>query len=178
MTADSDRAWVMEALSRYERPLLRYVTSLVGGDLARDIVQEGFLELCKQDPAELEGRVGPWLFVVCRNRALDTRRRSKRMQNATGTDALADESAGPEATLERKRAMTRLSRVLQGLDERQREVVRLRFAGGLSYKEIAEVTELTVTNVGFILHKALAHVREQLARSSAAQQPREVRSMS
>jgi RNA polymerase sigma-70 factor (ECF subfamily) len=88
-----------------------------------------------------------------------------------------DEAAGPEAMLERKEDMARLARVLEGLDERQREVVRLRFAGGLSYKEIAEITELTVTNVGFILHKALAHVRAELARSPAAQ-PQAVRSAS
>jgi RNA polymerase sigma-70 factor (ECF subfamily) len=167
----------MEAMARFERPLLRYVTSLVGPELAPDIVQEGFLELCKQDPRELDGRVGPWLFVVCRNRALDTRRRSTRMQSATTAEALADEGAGPEAMLERKQDMTRLARVLEGLDQRQREVVRLRFAGGLSYKEIAAITELTVTNVGFILHTALAHVRAELDRSSAAQ-PQAVRSAS
>lgn len=177
MTEDRDRAWVMEAMAQFERPLLRYVTSLVGADLAPDIVQEGFLELCKQDPRELDGRVGPWLFVVCRNRALDTRRRSTRMHGATRAETLADESAGPEAMLERKEDMTRLACVLEGLDGRQREVVRLRFAGGLSYKEIAEITELTVTNVGFILHHALAHVRAELARSSAAQ-PQTVRSAS
>jgi RNA polymerase sigma-70 factor (ECF subfamily) len=174
---DPDRAWVMEVMARCERPLLRYVTSLVGAELAPDIVQEGFLELCKQDPRELEGRVGPWLFVVCRNRALDARRRSTRMQGATRAESLVDEAAGPEAMLERKEDMARLARVLEGLDERQREVVRLRFAGGLSYKEIAEITELTVTNVGFILHKALAHVRAELARSPAAQ-PQAVRSAS
>jgi len=172
-----ERSWVMEALSRYERPLLRYATSLAGADQAPDIVQEAFLELCKQDPLRLEGRVGPWLFVVCRNKALDTRRRSTRMKTTTGSDAVQDDRAGPEEALERKQTMARLGRLLEGLDDRQREVVRLRFGGGLSYKEIAEVTELTVTNVGFILHKALEHVRHRLAQAPAAQ-PQTARSMS
>ncbi len=39
----------------------------------------------------------------------------------------------------------------------------MKFQAGLSYREISEVTELSVTNVGFLLHTALARLRESLA---------------
>ena len=44
----------------------------------------------------------------------------------------------------------------------QREVIRLKFQNDLSYKEIAEVTGLSATNVGFLLHVALKKLRELL----------------
>ena len=49
-----------------------------------------------------------------------------------------------------------------------REVVALRFAGGLSYREIAGVTGLSETNVGFILHTALKSLKKQLAEGEGA----------
>jgi len=52
--------------------------------------------------------------------------------------------------------------------EAQQEAVYLRFQGGLSYKEIAEVTGHTVTNVGFLLHAAVKSIRAQLVTDNAA----------
>ena len=45
----------------------------------------------------------------------------------------------------------------------QQEVVHLKFQSGLSYREISDVTGLSVSNVGFLLHTALARLREQVA---------------
>jgi RNA polymerase sigma factor (sigma-70 family) len=60
--------------------------------------------------------------------------------------------------------MARVQRCLGSLTEQQRELVRLKFDGELSYKEMAAVTGLSVSNVGFILHTALARVRQELDR--------------
>lgn len=53
--------------------------------------------------------------------------------------------------------------ILQSLPERQQEVIRLKFQGGLSYKEIANVMNLTVNHVGVLIHTGLKALREQLA---------------
>ncbi len=45
------------------------------------------------------------------------------------------------------------------LSENQREVIRLKFQNDLSYKEIADITRLSVTNVGFLLHTGLKKLR-------------------
>jgi RNA polymerase sigma-70 factor (ECF subfamily) len=45
----------------------------------------------------------------------------------------------------------------------QREVVRLKFQNQLSYEEIAAVTSLSVSNVGFLLHTALKTLRLRMA---------------
>ena len=71
--------WVVDALDRYERPLIRYAKWLLGDlETARDVVQETFLRLCREDPARVDGHLAPWLFTVFRNLALDARQRATR----------------------------------------------------------------------------------------------------
>src|SRR5262245_15729539 len=154
-----------ELLERYEGPLLRYAQRLVGGDLetARDVVQDTFLRAMQQDAAALDGQAGPWLYAVCRNRALDIRRKENRMTPTSETLLDARPSAGPPPGLSLETAddSRRLLAALDRLPASQQEVVRLKFQAGLRYKEIADVTGLTVTNVGFLLHTALRTIREQ-----------------
>jgi hypothetical protein len=52
--------------------------------------------------------------------------------------------------------------LLATLPRNQREVVYLRFQGGLSYREISAVTGLSVSNVGFLLHTAVRAIRSHL----------------
>ena len=58
--------------------------------------------------------------------------------------------------------------VLETLDARSRELIRLRFEEELSYKEIAESTGLTVGNVGYILHHALKAMALELEKTEVA----------
>ena len=72
--------WIVSALARYEAPLLRYASRLLGDvDRARDVVQDTFLKLCREDPTRLDGHLAQWLFTVCRNRALDIQRKEGRV---------------------------------------------------------------------------------------------------
>ncbi len=76
----------------------------------------------------------------------------------------ANPAAGPhpDAAAEDQDSHARILRFMEALPENQREVVRLKFQNDLSYKEIAEVTELSVSNVGFLLHTALKTLRSRL----------------
>ena len=70
------RQWVLEAVDQYEVRLLRFAARLLGDeDAARDAVQQAFLQLCGQSAQRLRGRVGPWLFAVCRHYAIDVLRK-------------------------------------------------------------------------------------------------------
>ncbi|MGC1479310.1 MAG: sigma factor [Chthoniobacterales bacterium] len=74
---------IRTALERYEKPLVAYAAG-IAGDLgsARDAVQETFLRLSRQDVVALEPRLAPWLFFVCRNCALDHRRKVVRFADS------------------------------------------------------------------------------------------------
>jgi RNA polymerase sigma-70 factor (ECF subfamily) len=54
---------------------------------------------------------------------------------------------------------------LEALDERSRELIRLKFNEELSYKEISARTGLSVGNVGYLLHHALKAIAEELAKN-------------
>ena len=61
-------------------------------ETGREVVQETFLQLCKQRPEELNGELGGWLFTVCRHRALDVLRKEKRMTLLTDSRAAEAET--------------------------------------------------------------------------------------
>ena len=162
-------------LERYERPLVRYACSILGDlEAARDVVQETFIRLCRR--WELEGadaltgqHAEAWLFTVTRNLAIDHQRKQSRIIYLPQTADRAVEEPGPGAALEQQEAHDAIFGLLDQLSENQREVIRLKFQNDLSYKEIAEVTQLTVTNVGFLLHTGLKKLRALLEA-----QPRDV----
>jgi RNA polymerase sigma-70 factor (ECF subfamily) len=49
------------------------------------------------------------------------------------------------------------------LDDRSRELIRLKFTEELSYRDISARTGLTVSNVGYLLHHALKSIASELA---------------
>src|ERR1044071_9713164 len=72
--------WIVEALDLHERSLIRYASWILNDiETAREVVQETFLRLCKEEPAHVSGHLAQWLFTVCRNLAFDTRRKETRM---------------------------------------------------------------------------------------------------
>src|SRR5262249_56290987 len=88
--------WVIEALNEFEQPLLRYAKWLLGDlDAARDVVQETFLRLCREDRQRLEGRVAAWLFTVARNLAFDARKQSGRLLPPAEPDFRGLPAPGP-----------------------------------------------------------------------------------
>ena len=96
--ASSRSSWVHAALERYEQPLIRYAARFTGDvERAREVVQDTFLKLCAADRAKVESRLAPWLYTVCRNRALDVRDKEVRMKPlpAIRQEAIAFKGAGP-----------------------------------------------------------------------------------
>jgi RNA polymerase sigma-70 factor (ECF subfamily) len=161
---DDSRMWLKATFERLERPLIAYAMRLLNGDveLARDCVQDSFLRLCRERRSLVEGHVDAWLFKTCRNRAMDHHRKEARMlidsdSNAMATaTAPADEPAGYLSKCEERE---QLHAEISRLPTREQEVLSLRLAQGLSYKQIAEITDMSVSHVGVILHEAVTKLR-------------------
>lgn len=156
--------WIREVLESHEGPLLRYAYKLCNDlETARDAVQDTFMKLCREDRGKVEAYLVKWLFTVCRNRVFEILRKEKRMTVLSDvklhtTEAQDDSPAKNAVMTDDKHTLKSL---IQGLPEREQEVLRLKFQNGLSYKEISEITKLSVTNVGFILHKTIKELRGQ-----------------
>lgn len=166
MTTSPDPAFIEEAVARFEGPLVRYAARLTGDlERARDIVQDTFLKLCRQDRAAVDGHLAEWLYTVCRHGAVDVLRKESRMHSSP--DVAATLATGPEgdpgARLQHSEAHGRILRWMESLPASQQEVLRLKFGAGLSYAEIARVTERTVNHVGVLLHHGLKTLRARAA---------------
>ena len=165
--ASADGEWVRLAVERHEAALTAYARNVLGGDAerARDVVQEAFLRLVGQDPARVGPHVTEWLYTVCRNLAIDHRRRDRRTERLTDAeiDGAVSDDPDPGDRSEADDALSHVLRCMQTLPRNQQECIRLKFQGGLSYKQISAVTNLTVTNVGFLIHTGLKTLRQRLA---------------
>ena len=163
-------AWVAGILERFESPLIAYARRLVGDEhRARDVVQDVFLRLCTQSRANVEPILAPWLYRVCRNRAIDEQRKGRPMTpvDSATLDATASRSDAPDTSADaRAESRDQLSRALlevSTLPTAVQEVIRLKFTHGLSYREIAEVTGLSVSHVGVRIHEGMTVLRRRLA---------------
>ena len=153
------------ALIRYERALTRYATHLTGDlDKAREVVQDTFLKLCTQKPSRIRNHLAQWLYTVCRNRALDVRRKEKRMTSLSEArlEIQVDSRSEPHSLAVQKEQLGLALEILKTLPHNQQEVLRLKFTGDLSYREISSITNLSVTNVGFLIHTGLKTIREKM----------------
>ena len=167
------QCWVRGLVQQHQSPLIRYARSIVRDEhVARDVVQDTFLQLCKQSPESLEGREAAWLFRVCHNFALNRLRKERRMATSTETVQSAEaksESKGsdPVGAISLSEEAAQVMSLLGELSENQQQVIRLRFHSGLAYREISEATGLTPTNVGYLLHTALGKLRDRLQKLDA-----------
>lgn len=161
--APSHQSWLRGAFETYESRLIHYARQLVGDwETARDVAQESFLKLCQQAPGKVGDPPGAWLYRVTRNRALDILRQRKRhpQEAVECAEDFFPRPAPAEAARDEK--LARVWETLDRLSPQQREVVRLKFLHGLSYKEIRRVTGLSESNIGFIIHTAVRTLRQRL----------------
>ncbi len=153
--------WIKKSSS----DLIRYTFGILRDEeRAKDVVQEAFMKLIDEDPAQIEKLLPQWLYRVCRNAAIDIWRREKKVDifGEGQEGAVQDETASAETSLADQQSMTIMLREISKLDAKHQEVLRLKFNDELSYKEISEITGYTVTNVGFILHEAVQKLKEKV----------------
>jgi RNA polymerase sigma-70 factor (ECF subfamily) len=149
----------------YERTFPRlyaYVASLLRDRAgAEDVTAQAFERAYRKRRSYRAGKGSPeaWLFGIARNAALDELRRRKRRARLE----LEPEDVAAPATEElAERAVLRATvrAALAGLDSRERDLLALKFAGGLSNAEIARVVGTSESNAGTRLHRTILKLRE------------------
>jgi RNA polymerase sigma-70 factor (ECF subfamily) len=165
---------IEELFAALEAPLLSYGLRLTGEiGLAEDVVQEAFMKLHSQFKEVREPR--RWLYRTVHNLALNQRRQAAKIVSINSSSSVENEiSAAPETAdpaplpdeqIIRMEGIGQVRLSLETLDERSRELIRLKFTDELSYKDIAARTGISVSNVGYILHHALKTIGDELART-------------
>ncbi len=112
------------------------------------------------------GAFGGWLFRIAHNQVALFYRRQRRAGEPVALDELPDVPSGdllPELAVQRKERFARLRALILALAPRRREVVLLRFFGGLRNQEIAEALGLDERTVAAHLSRGLDDLRRRAA---------------
>ena len=156
-------------LGRYEGPLMRFVANFLRDEsAAQDIVQETFLRVAKKPSKLLDvSSCHNWLLKIARNLSIDHLRRlarSRKHSRALEYEAARSAAAAVSAIdrLEKSERMARVRSEIDRLRPRLRMVMLLKVQEGKSYREIAEITGLTTTNVGYLIHQAMKTLKTRL----------------
>ena len=158
-----------------QRPLLRYAFGLIGRrEIAEELVQDAFMRLHEHWDEVNTPRA--WLFRCVRNRAYNYIRDHKREtltepgmpDSIANTDLNPKREMGleaPDEVLGRLEAAGSLHVLVDELEERDREMLRLKYVEGMTYAEISERIEMSVGNVGWRLHHVLKNLADSLRRA-------------
>lgn len=149
----------------YERAFPRvyaYVASLLRDrSAAEDVTAQAFERAYRKRRGyrPSRGSAEAWLFGIARNAALDELRRRKRRAALEGdVEDVAAPALDDQAETALRREVVRAA--LAGLDGPDRDLVALKFQGGLSNTEIAASLGISESNVGTKLHRAVTKLRE------------------
>lgn len=156
-------------VERHRDVVFRVAARVVGPEEAEDVSQDAFLRAFHRLAAfRGEAPFRSWLLQIVHNAALNASARRR-----TRTATLADEPVGSEAAvggpaerLESRERQARLQAKLALMPAVYRELVVLRDVEGLSYEEIAHVSQMPLGSVKGRLHRARAQLIELLRRNT------------
>jgi RNA polymerase sigma factor (sigma-70 family) len=163
-SAQSPGSWErFESLYRSSRDdVFAYVATLLRDPAAAEDVTALAFERAYRRRLTFDRRRGQeraWLFGIARNAALDELRRRRRMATLVTEPGDLEQLGvddGADVTLRRTAVRTAVA----GLSAREREIVALKFQGGLTNAEIARVLGVSETNAGSLLYRTMEKLRK------------------
>ncbi len=168
-------------VERHQDRIYGYLVGMVRDrEVANDLFQETFLRAIaamqkRRGSYEKQGRWLGWVMRIARNAALDHLRSRKKWQDVDSGDEegtsfferLPDE--GPDATilLDTAERVEELRAAVEKLPPEQREVVLLRHESELTFREIAEITDVSINTALGRMRYALINLRKTLIPDAA-----------
>lgn len=154
---------------RYARPVYSLVLRITRqAPAAEEIVQDVFLQLWNNAHRyqAARGRLGPWLFTLARNRALDYLRlkseRQRRREDSMEIEPAGFAGGDFESSVDLQRRAERVRAMMAALPAPQRQAIELAFFEGLTHSEIAQSLDEPLGTVKSWIRNGLLRLRESL----------------
>ena len=142
-----------ELYARYVGDVYRFAVYLsCDATLAEDLTSEAFLRAWHSHEPIREATVKAYLFTIVRNLYLSELRRTSRHVELPET--VPSSAPGPEDRLDQQTALGRVLRALRTLPEIDRAALLMRTQDGMSYEEIAQALQLTLSSAKVKVHRA------------------------
>lgn len=165
----SGHGWAGEAIvRRYHAALFGYLTRLSGSSgSGEELVQQTWLsafEHIEQFRPTETGGLKAWLYRIASNKAHDHWRSRGRERTAMNGLRLVTDGQAPDASepTDRAEMSEKLLRAIDQLPPPQREVVLLRYFGGLRFNEIADAVGCPLNTALGRMHKAMIKLKNIL----------------
>ena len=160
-------------ISRHSQRVYDYIRMLVkDADLADDLFQETFVKAVRvidQGRYTDQGRFLSWVMRIAHNQVIDHFRSQRKdhviNESEAGYDILGTQRLSEGSVEERmvgEQIEADLRRLIEQLPDEQREVVKMRYYGNLSFKEIAEQTEVSINTALGRMRYALINLRKMI----------------
>jgi RNA polymerase sigma factor (sigma-70 family) len=161
-----------QLIYRYKDKIYTSIYMLVRDKyLAEDLFQDAFLKMIRNiregNYAE-QGKFLPWASRIAHNLCMDHFRRTRTklpVTLASGEDImelLSGSEANSTPKIEQRQTEESLKKLLVQLPEEQREVIVLRVYGDLSFKEIAEITSVSINTALGRMRYGLINLRKMI----------------
>lgn len=157
-------------VNRHQAKVYGYIISKIRDtELANDIFQDAFMKVIqtlKKGAYNEEGKFLPWLMRISHNLIIDHYRREKRMPTISPNsefdifDVIKDESKNAENNLIWGQIETDLHKLIEHLPDEQKEVLQMRHFGDMSFKEIADLTGVSINTALGRMRYALINLRK------------------
>ncbi|MFN8207103.1 MAG: sigma-70 family RNA polymerase sigma factor [Bacteroidales bacterium] len=168
----------LEALiNRHRQKVYSYILMLVRKpQLAEDIFQDTFIKVIQslhKEKYQDNGRFLSWVIRIAHNLIIDHYRKEKQMKTVSNDDyesdlfnskRFADQTV--EETLVHTQICDDVRNLIEYLPEDQKQVILLRHYAGLSFKEIAEQTNVSINTALGRMRYALINLRKLIAENN------------
>lgn len=175
---DGDESAFKTLLDRHQAKIYSYIYSMVGNqEVANDIFQETFTKVITKmdDTYNEQGKWIAWVMRIAHNATIDYLRKQKRFVdvNSQGDsdydfyERLPDEGlTDAQETIEMDESKKSLMKHINSLPPEQREVVMLRHYYEMSFKEIAELTDVSINTALGRMRYALINLRKMFEKEN------------
>jgi RNA polymerase sigma factor (sigma-70 family) len=155
---------------RHKQRIFSFILSKVSDrEVAEDIFQDTFIKVIntlKRGAYNEEGKFLPWVMRISHNLIIDHFRRNKRLPKFNNTDdfdifdVLSDEMLSIENQIIKSQILEDVRNLIEELPEDQKEVLLMRMYRDMSFKEIAENTDVSINTALGRMRYALINLRK------------------
>ncbi|MBL4654646.1 MAG: sigma-70 family RNA polymerase sigma factor [Bacteroidia bacterium] len=169
---NGNEAYLEQLLAKYKSKIFSSIYYLCKDRcLAEDIFQDTFMKVIKTLKSgnyNEEGKFLPWVMRIGHNLVIDHFRKAKRTPTITTSegfdifDVIGMQDEGIESKMLKKQSKTDLRALVRELPQEQKEVVVLRHFANLSFKEIADITNVSINTALGRMRYALNNLRKMI----------------
>ncbi len=162
-------------IKRHQSKIYGFIYSKIQDrDLADDIFQDAFIKVIKTLKSQSyneEGKFLPWVMRITSNLIIDHYRNNKKMPMQRETedfplfDRIKDNSLTIENLLIKNQVELDIKKLIQELPEEQKEVLMMRFYQDMSFKEISELTNVSINTILGRMRYALVNLRKVIKKN-------------